>query len=97
MVTPFDDKGKIFTQVISKKPVEVLIQMGAQTIRGTIHVRPSERVIDEFNHAQGFMAVTDAAIMDANRVVLYECAFLTLNVDQITWIIPVEEILHPKE
>ena len=26
MVTQYDDKGKIFTQVISKKPVPVIIQ-----------------------------------------------------------------------
>lgn len=96
-MTQFDDKGKIFTQVISKKPVKVIIQMGVQTIRGTIHVRPTERVIDEINHAQGFMAVTDATISEATRGVLYETSFLTLNVDHITWIIPAEEINHPKE
>ena len=97
MVTQFDDKGKIFTQVISKKPVEVIIQMGVQTIRGTIHVRPSERVIDEINHTQGFMAVTDATISDMARNILYECSFLSLNVDHITWIIPADEVSLPKD
>lgn len=97
MVTQFDDKGKFFTQVVSKKPVKVIIQMGFQTIRGTIHVRPTERVIDEINHAMGFMAVTDATISDPNRNILYETRFLTLNVDLITWIIPAEEINYPKE
>jgi hypothetical protein len=97
LVTQFDDKGKIFTQVISKKPIKVIIQMGHQSIRGTIHVRPTERVIDEINHAQGFMAVTDATISDEGRNILYETSFLTLNVDHITWIIPADEINQPKD
>jgi hypothetical protein len=95
MVTQFDDKGKIFTQVISKKPVTVIIQTDKQTIRGTIHVRPTERVIDELNHTQPFMAVTDASVLDENGAVIYSCNFLTLNTDHIVWIIPADEINAP--
>jgi hypothetical protein len=97
MVTQFDDKGKIFTQVISKKPVDVIIQIGIQTIRGTIHLRPTERVIDEINHTQGFMAVTDATVLNASGEVMYITSFLSLNVDHITWVIPSEEINHIKD
>ena len=96
MVTQFDDKGKIFTQVISKKPVTVIIQTDRHTIRGTIHVRPTERVIDELNHTQLFMAVTDVTVMDESGKILYESNFLTLNTSHITWIIPADEVTEPK-
>ena len=96
MVTQFDDKGKIFTQVISKKPVTVIIQTVQHSIRGTIHVRPTERVIDELNHSQPFLAVTDAEVMGSDGEVCYTSNFLTLNTDQIVWIIPVEEISDNK-
>jgi hypothetical protein len=92
MVTQFDDKGKIFTQVISKKPVAVVIQTRQQQIRGTIHVRPNERVIDELNHSQPFLAVTEAEILASDGSVIYSCNFLTLNTSHIVWMIPIDEI-----
>ena len=94
MVTQFDDKGKVFTQVIAKKPVEVIIQTTRQTIHGTIHVRPSERVIDEINHAQTFMAVTDAEIFNEQGMILHKTAFLTLNTEHVIWIIPADEVVN---
>lgn len=96
MVTQFDDKGKIFTQVISKKPYTVIIQTTNQTIRGTIHVRPTERVIDEINGSAKFIAVTDATILDLDGNHLYESSFITLNRDQIIWLIPLDEMQSGK-
>jgi hypothetical protein len=96
MVTQFDDKGKIFTQVISKKPVAVVIQTTQQTIHGTIYVRPEERVIDELNHSQPFLAVTEASILAGDGSIAYQSNFLTLNAAQIVWVIPVNEITSKK-
>jgi len=92
MVTQFDDKGKIFTQVISKKPIAVVIQTSEHLIRGIIHVRPTERVIDELNHSQPFLAVTAAEVLGADGSAAYSSNFLTLNVNHIIWIIPLDEI-----
>ena len=97
MVTQFDDKGKIFTQVISKKPYTVIIQTTHQTIRGTIHVRPTERVIDEINNSAKFIAVTEASVMDPDGNLLYESNFVTLNRDQIIWLLPVDEMQANKD
>jgi hypothetical protein len=97
MVTKFDDKGKIFTQVISKKPYTVIIQTTRQTIRGTIHVRPNERVIDEINSSAQFIAVTEATVLDLDGKLLYESSFVTLNRDQIIWLLPMDDILPQKE
>lgn len=92
MVTQYDNKGKIFTQVIAKKPVSVIIQTTTNIVHGTIHVRPSERVIDEMNMSIQFIAVTDVAVKNVSGEELYTCDFLTLNKDQIVWIIPDDEV-----
>ena len=92
MVTQYDEKGKIFTQVISKKPVPVIIQTTKHVIRGTVHVRPTERVIDELNFASQFIAVTEASVLDDQGTPIYTCDFVTLNKEQIIWIIPDEEV-----
>ena len=39
----FDNKGKIFTDVISKESVTAVIQTVTHQIRGFVHVRPGER------------------------------------------------------
>jgi hypothetical protein len=65
MVTQYDEKGKIFTQVISKKPVPVIIQN---------------------------IAVTEASVLDDQGSPIYTCDFVTLNKEQIIWIIPDDEV-----
>lgn len=92
MVTQYDEKGKIFTQVISKKPVPVIIQTTHHTIRGILHVRPSERIIDELNASIQFIAITEASVLDLQGNLIYKSNFLTLNKEQVIWIIPDEEI-----
>ena len=92
MVTQYDEKGKIFTQVVSKEPVLVTIQTVNQIIRGSIHVRPESRVKDELNGGkENFIAVTDAVVYSANNEELYRCSFLVVNLTHIIWVIPEEE------
>ncbi len=93
MVTHYDEKGKIFTQVVSKHPVKVIIQVAQNIIRGTIHVRPDLRVMDELNGTEGFMAVTDAVVYNGQNEALYRSAFMVINTGHITWVIPEEEIV----
>ena len=92
MVTQYDEKGKIFTQVVSKAPVLVTIQTVNQIIRGSIHVRPEARVKDELNGGkEDFIAVTDAVVYNANEEEIYRCNFLVVNRAHIIWVIPQEE------
>jgi hypothetical protein len=91
MVTQFDAKGKIFTQVVSKEPVMATIQTGNQTIRGCIHVRPDARVKDELNGQDQFIAVTDAVVYNDQKDEIYRCNFLVVNTNHIVWVIPEEE------
>ena len=57
-------------------------------------MKPDERLKDEFNRSEQFVAVTNAQILDAQGQVLYRCKFLTLNKDQIVWLIPVTDLIQ---
>jgi hypothetical protein len=94
MPTQYDEKGKFFTDVITKLPQTVTIQTTAQIIHGEIHVRPDDRLLDELNHTEKFIAVTNAVVSDLNGVTLFRCKFLTLNSDQIIWLIPDKELVQ---
>jgi hypothetical protein len=93
MVTQYDDKGKIFTQVISKEPVLVSIQTTKNLIRGIIHVRRDSRIKDELNSQEKFVAVTDVTVFNSQDEELYRCEFLVLNVEQIVFVVPEEDNL----
>lgn len=92
MFSQFEDKGKIFTQVVSKKPVSVIIQTTQNRITGKIHIRPEDRVKDELNRRETFIAVTDATVYSVENEVLFTSSFLTLNTEQIVWMIPEGEL-----
>jgi hypothetical protein len=92
MFSQFEDKGKIFTQVVSKKPVSVIIQTSKNRIHGKIHIRPEDRVKDELNRRETFIAVTDAVVYSPDNEVLFTSSFLTLNTEQIVWLIPEGEL-----
>ncbi|HSM25811.1 MAG TPA: hypothetical protein VK856_13185 [Anaerolineaceae bacterium] len=91
MYTQYEDKGKIFTQKITKEQKEVIIQTTSHKISGTIHIQMDNRIIDELNETNQFMALTDAKILDPVENVLYQAEFLSINVNQIIWVLPVED------
>ncbi len=91
MVTHYDEKGKIFTQVVSKQPIPVIIQTQMHMIRGTIHISPDARVKDELNGQERFIAVTDAVVYNSLNEENYRSKFLLVNSDHILWLIPEED------
>jgi hypothetical protein len=88
MVMQYDEKGKIFTQIVTKNPINVIIQTTQNIIHGCVHVRQGYRLKDELNGQERFLAVTDAVVNDLQNNQLYQAGFLAVNVDQIIWIIP---------
>jgi hypothetical protein len=92
MINEFDDKGKIFTNVISKKPVPAMVQTLTHRIHGEVYVRPSERLKDELNRSEKFIAITKAVVYDLEGKEMYRSEFLTLNREQIIWLIPDHEL-----
>jgi hypothetical protein len=94
----YNESGKIFTPVIHKQPVEVLIQTTNQLIRGFIHVRPDSRLKDEFDQQELSLAVTQAIVYKSEWEIMYESKFMALNRSQIVWIIPITDLSEaPKE
>jgi len=86
MFNQFDEKGKIFTNVVTKKPVAVHIQTTSHLIQGWVHVRPDERLKDELNQSEMFIAVTNASIFALDGALIQQCSFLAVNRMQITWL-----------
>ncbi len=90
MTYRFDEKGKFFTDVITKNAVPAKIQTTAHRIHGLIYVREEERVSDELNSKDQFLAVTDATIFGADGSILFEADFLAINTAHIIWLLPEE-------
>jgi hypothetical protein len=90
MVTQYDEKGKIFTQVIPKEPVLVTIQTSRNIIQGTMHVRQGARIKDELNGQEKFLAVTGAVVFNDLKEEIQRCDFMVVNVEHVVWLIPDE-------
>ncbi len=99
MSTHYDDKGKFFTDIISKKAIPVTIQTISNRIEGIVHARRGERLKDELNSSEQFLAVTDAVIYNHEDAELYRINFLAVHRNNIIWIFPTngEEDYHGEE
>ena len=86
----FDEKGKFYTDVVTKSPHPVVIQTLIHRIEGFIFVRDEERVKDAINAGEQFIAVSDASIFNSQSKLIYKKDFLLVNSDQIVWVIPNE-------
>jgi len=93
MSTKYDQTGKIFSHVISKAPVKVVIQTRTSRIEGELYKKHDERILDALNEGQQFIAVTDAKVFERHLEVevVRETDFLIVNRDTIEWVLPVEE------
>lgn len=89
-----DSKGKIFTNVVTKRPVRALLRMPTQTLVGSIYLRPDNRLLDELNDSEAqFLAVTDVYVYDETvTTLLYTTRFLAVNKDHILAIVPFEDL-----
>jgi len=90
MTFEYDDKGKFFTDVISKTPVSAMVQTTTHLIKGTLHIRRDERVKDELGRTENFLALTDASVLDKEGNILYQNNFIAIHRGQIVWVLPEE-------
>ena len=88
MTFEFDEKGKIFTDVVQKTSIAALIQTTTHLIRGAIHVPKGERVKNELDRDELFLAVTDASVLGPDGQALHRAGFMAVRRTQIVWIIP---------
>ncbi|MGE5377422.1 MAG: hypothetical protein ACM3XO_20380 [Bacteroidota bacterium] len=88
MTIEYDDKGKRFTDIVTKRPVYATLQTTRHLMRGYIHVRRDQRIKDELDLDDRFIAVTDVSILGEDGQVLYQAPFLAINRAQIIWVLP---------
>lgn len=91
MTIHYDEKGKFFSDIISKTDVRATIQTILHRIDGSIFVASTERPKDALNAAEPFMAVSDATVYDRDGNQLYKADFLAINRTHVVWVIPHED------
>ena len=92
MSTRYDEKGKFFTDRVTKEQVPVVIQTVFGRIEGFFYVMAGARLKDEINNAEQFIAITNAKIYDLDGNCEFACEFLSLNRDHIIWLAPQAEV-----
>ncbi len=91
MSIEYDEKGKYFTDLVPKISVHAVVRTTAQLLRGNVHVREGERLKDELDRDELFLAVTDASIIGEGGQVEFEVPFVAVRRSQIVWVFPDEE------
>jgi hypothetical protein len=92
----FDEKGKFFTDLIMKEAVPVLIQTATNRIKGNLYVRPGERIKDQVNQEEMFLAVTEAVVCGLSGEELYRSSFMLVNREQLIWLMPEDQGPNPE-
>jgi hypothetical protein len=87
----FDEKGKIYTDVIKKNVVRAKIQTTTHLIIGELHIRQNCRMKDELDIQETFLAVTNATLYSADGQELFSTAFLAVQRAQIVWVVVTED------
>jgi len=88
MSTEYDEKGKIFTDIVSKIPIQATIQTTTHLMQGRLHVRRGERIKDELNQNENFLALTEVSVLDLDGQTLFQAPFLAVQRAHIVWVIP---------
>ncbi|MDP1715830.1 MAG: hypothetical protein Q8L41_13905 [Anaerolineales bacterium] len=87
----YDEKGKYYTDVVTKVPVPSILQTTTHLIRGLIHVLKGARFKTELEGSEQYIAVTEANVYDTEGKIIYQGPFLAVQKKQIVWIMPVGE------
>ncbi|MBI3732959.1 MAG: hypothetical protein HY259_05815 [Chloroflexi bacterium] len=93
-----DHKGKTFSVRMGKDTLRVIITTERHTILGSVFISPGNRLKDELNHEEQFLAVSDAQVFDiTGATLLYRAHFMSVHKRHILWILPTDELLEDQE
>jgi hypothetical protein len=92
MTINYDEKGKIFTDIVPKEPIPVRVQTTKQFLTGEIHVRIGYRLKDELDLDEPFLAITNAVVFDTEDKILFQTKFMAIRRDQVVWITADDEM-----
>ena len=88
----YDEKGKIYTDIVQKVAVSATIQTLKQRIHGQMYVESGTRLKDELDNSDEFLAITGAVVFGDDGQVLYHTDFMVVKLDHIIWLIPDDEL-----
>ena len=88
MTIEYDEKGKIFTDIVTKVAIQATVQTTTHLMRGLIHVRRDQRIKDELDVNENFLALTDVTVLTLDGQVLFQAPFLAVRRSQIVWVLP---------
>lgn len=88
MTFEYDEKGKIFTDIVSKVSIPATIQTTTHLIRAHIHVRKDQRIIDELDLNENFIALTEVSVLSPDGQTLFQAPFLAVRRSHIIWVLP---------
>jgi hypothetical protein len=91
MTIEYDEKGKRFTDIVTKRSVYATVQTTTHLMRGQIHVRREQRLKDELDLDEKFLAITDVQVLSADGQVLFQAPFLAIHRDHIVWVVPEQQ------
>lgn len=87
-----DEKGKFFTQRVTKDVVRSYVRTADYIVVGNVHVRPDQRIKDELDRdTSRFLPITDAIVYEAaTSRQLYQTDFLLLTYQHVVMISPID-------
>jgi hypothetical protein len=89
MQTHVDEKGKYFTDHVTKRGMPIVASIRGAVVRGVVHLALDNRLKDEMNNGERFIAITQAQVWDASeKQMQYQTDLLIVNKEQIVWIFP---------
>jgi hypothetical protein len=88
MTFEYDEKGKIFTSIVSKAVIPATIQTTTHLLRGNLHVRRDQRIKDELDVNESFLALTDVSVLGPDGQPLFQTPFLAVQRAHIVWVMP---------
>ena len=88
MTIEYDDHGKIFTDIVSKIAIYATVQTTTHLMRGRIHVRRDQRIKDELDLDESFLALTDVSVLAVDGQVAFQAPFIAVKRAHIVWVIP---------
>ncbi|MFQ5407998.1 MAG: hypothetical protein ACE5FI_06190 [Anaerolineales bacterium] len=92
MAVEYDSKGKAYTKILTKDTVRARVQLPTHQIYGDVYLKRGERVKDEIEFAEQFLALTDVEVYDVDgEKSLFTTPFITINREQIIWLLLVDE------
>jgi hypothetical protein len=93
-----NEKGKVFTTRVTKRRLLVTACVREWIIQGAIHLTGDNRLKDELNESETFIAVTDAQVNHAqSEQPVFKTAVVIVQKAEIAWIFPHEPALSPPE